>query len=201
MTRLDRLLALVALALVLACVAPVAAAQGTCAPADLKGGTGTVAEVEVNTKGIAAGWWCPGATAPRMVAVTWTKLVSTPALAKAVLELRFAANPGNAIVVLEREFRDTPWAELQAVWGPLEPRMAASKPAAEAWVVAPAIASANPPGTRPTYTYTAPATIRLDGGRVAQGAPCDCALARYQSPQVYCSVQGSATKVAVCVRQ
>lgn len=201
MHRIDRLLALVAPAFVLACVAPVAAAQDTCAPADLKGGTGTAAEIEVNAKGLAAGWWCPGASVPRMVAITWSKLATNPAIAHAVIELRFAANPGNAIVVLEREFRDTAWADLKAVWGPLEPRMAASKPAAEVWAVAPAIASANPPGTRPTYRYTAPATIKLDGGRVPQGAPCDCALARYASPQVYCSVQGSATQVAVCVRR
>jgi len=195
-----------AVALLVAAAVSSAAAQtsgqaAACAPADLKGGTGTVAEVEVNAHGLAAGWWCPGVGAPRLVAVTWGKLVANPALAKAVLDLRFAANPGNAIVVLERAFRDTPLPALKLVWGPLEPRMAASRPAAEVWVVAPATASANPPGTRPTYRYTPPATVVLDGGRAEQGAPCNCALARYASPQVYCSVQGSATKVAVCVRQ
>jgi hypothetical protein len=70
-----------------------------------------------------------------------------------------------------------------------------------AWVVAPAPATASPPGTRPTYRYTAPATLAVDGGRITQGAPCDCVIASYAPSNYtrYCSVQGVGTKVAVCV--
>lgn len=172
-----------------------------CAPADFKGGLGTPAVLEFNLNGAASGHWCPGESTPRVYAVRWTKLIATPSIATAIGDMRFAGNPNNTITVLSRAYVDTPLADLTDVWGPMMARLEATRPLPELWAVASAAANANPPGTRPTYQFIAPATVRLDGQRISQGSPCDCVLARLVvGTSTYCSVQGLPAKVAVCVR-
>lgn len=78
----------------------------------------------------------------------------------------------------------------------------APTPTVERWVVATAPANASPPGTRPGYTYIAPATLVADYTRVPQGTACDCAKTSYQqsSNTRYCNVGTPDARVAVCVR-
>lgn len=72
-------------------------------------------------------------------------------------------------------------------------------PAGPAYVVANAAANANPAGTRPTYKLTLPSTIAVDGGRITQGAVCDCSAAKATiGSSVYCSVLSDPAKVALC---
>lgn len=183
-------------------LALVAGVAFACAPSDFRGGTGTTAVVEFNLKGAASGHWCPGEAAPRVYAVRWSKLLTTPNIASSVDLLRTAANPDNAIAAIARANIDTPLADLRDVWEPMLPRLEQTRPAPEVWAVAQAAANANPAGTRPTYQFIAPATVRLDGQRISQGSPCDCKVARLTiGTSTYCSVQGLPAKVAVCVRQ
>jgi hypothetical protein len=204
MTRLDRLLALVALAFVLALCMPAQA----CAPAQAKDGTGTRAVFEFNSTGAAIGWWCPGRSTARMYAVRWAGL--TQPLHEGVLAMRDAVNAqdgtvdvSSAIAALANANTNTPMAELRDVWGPLEARLAATRPPEAAWIVAEAPSNASPPDTRPTYLYTPTAGVGgVDGGRIREGEPCNCALVSVTNVRTtWCSVQGLLSKVAVCVRR
>jgi hypothetical protein len=196
-------------ALALLC-APLAQA---CAPADFRDGTGTRAVVEFNTVGAAVGWWCPGATRPRLYAVRWAGM--TQPLHESLQGLRSPTegqaaplDTASSIAALANANVNTPIAELADVWQPLMPRLNASRPAADVWRVAKAPANANPPGTRPTFLVSVTGGVvrlgREDGARVAEGVVCDCSLARVVNAAgvtTHCSVQNLISKVAVCVRQ
>lgn len=179
-----------------------------CAPADFKDGTGTRAVVEFNKVGAAVGWWCPGATKPKVYAVRWAGM--TQRLHESLQGLRSAAegqaeplDAASAIAALANANTNTPMAMLSDVWLPMMPRLNASRPAADLWVVAKAPANASPSGTRPTYVFTSPDVIgQLDQARIAEGQPCDCRLVSVtRSRTTYCSVQGLMSRVAVCERR
>lgn len=173
-----------------------------CIP-DTLGGTGKGYGLRVSAAGVVPWVWCPSGTgwALRWGALTWADAAPLAAELPAAL---MATDKRAAVAALGDAYmtRNIDDADLKALWCPHWAAMKASKPAAEVWIVANAISSANPPGTRPTYRYTAPATIALDGGRVAQGEACNCGGVRYAvGTSTYCSVLNITNKVAVCVKR
>ena len=173
-----------------------------CIP-DAIGGTGKGYNLRVSAAGVVPWVWCPSGTgwALRWGALTWEDAAPIAAGLPAAL---LATDKRQAIADLAFPHmgKDIASPELKALWCPHWAAMKASMPAAEVWVVAPATSTASPAGTRPTYRYTAPATIALDGGRAAQGSACSCTITRFVSgSSTYCSVQSLPAKVAVCVKR
>lgn len=167
-----------------------------CQPIEL-GGTGSRSVIEVNRHGVAAGWWC-GERAVR-IAATWQAMQGP--LGADLVSAAVRPDRNAAAADLWARHATTPEGALIEVWEPLLPRLAAAKPAPapERWAVPKAAATANPPGTRPTYRLAAGA-LQADGGRVAEGAPCDMAARHTQGAQVFGSVLGQAAKLALCVK-
>lgn len=173
-----------------------------CLP-DAIGGTGKGYNLRVSSAGVVPWVWCPSGTswALRWGALTWEDAAPIAAGLPAAL---LAADKRKAIADLAFPHmgRDIADPALKTLWCPHWQAMRDSMPRADVWVVANATASANPPGTRPTYRYTAPSTIAIDGGRVAQGAACNCSITRYVvGSSTYCSVLNITNKVAVCVKR
>lgn len=175
-----------------------------CMPAEL-GGTGTRSVVDINARGVAAGWWCREPRSVAVTAATWAQLAQ-PAHAAKLVSVATQPDRAAAATAMWQNSAQPLTAVPVGLYEPLLARLPASAPPpiVERWVVPKASASANPPGTRPTYrlapTPTAGAgQLVADGGRVAEGAPCDLALARHtQSLQTFGSVLGQAAKLALC---
>jgi hypothetical protein len=173
-------------------------AQGTCAPADLKG-TGTVAVTELNKVGVAVGWWCPNATRPKLYAVRWN--AANQELHAALDSLRTSTDPATAISAMANASGSVPISTLRDVWGPMEARLMASRPPTALWVVALAPSNASPAGTRPTFPWVGGVRGTISNGRITQGTPCDPTVGRMEGSTAYYGVNGRPDLVAVCVRQ
>lgn len=182
------------LAAVCLLIASTAQAQGTCAPSDLNG-TGTKAVTAFNQAGVAAGWWCPGASRPKLYAVRWAG--ATQQLHEALDSLRTSKDPATAISAMANANTNTPISELRDVWGPMEASLMASRPT---WVVAPAASNAKPPGTRPAYPWANGARGTVSNGRAMEGTSCNPTVGRIEGSTAYYGVNARTDQVAVCVR-
>lgn len=171
-----------------------------CLP-DVLGGTGKGYGTRASASGVVAWLWCPDGAGwgLRWFAAPVDRIGRLAGGLPAALA---SSDRSTALLQLGDDAAgdlDLATAEMKALWCPHWSAMMAGRPATVRWVVAPALSTANPPGTRPTYRYVAPAAIAVDGLRIAQGEPCNCALTRYASGStVYCSVAGVAARVAVC---
>lgn len=77
-------------------------------------------------------------------------------------------------------------------------------PPAASWVVAKALATANPAGTRPAFIFIGPATLvdLYATDRVKEGDACDCNKARLlRGTSIYCQTGTRDDKVAVCSKR
>jgi hypothetical protein len=202
MTRLERLLCLVALAFVLAVCAPAALAQ--CAPSDV-GGTGTPARFEFGATSDAVGWWCQGKYKPsrKLFAAKHTWL--TGAAKTSLLALRTAPDKPAAIASAAAANVNSPLSYIPAA-EPLSLRLAADRPPNPAWTVAKNGSYA----TRPTRTFlwndaSQPFIVGDSSVRIAVGAPCRCQDAVVEVGSTsWCQVGRESVEgyvMAVCSRQ
>lgn len=199
-------------ALILALAPTLALAQ--CWPAEL-GGCGTT------TRAALVKADPPDAeTNPQFCVFYWYESAPQDPLGWRVSHVWKTINPGDPCAVPTSWPAYIPAASLASLWALWDPKSLESvhswayviwmqdfalpgMPPKETWVVAKASSTASPPGTRPTYTYTPPATVggfptlKLDGQRINEGSPCNCALTKYND---YCSVGGVQSRVAVCAK-
>jgi hypothetical protein len=173
------------------------AAGAGCLPLDL-GGSGTRMVMSSNDSGAAVGWWCPGLTTPTLslYAGRWPAL--TEDLRSRLASIGASSDKLAAIDQVRAAWATVPLDELRDVWGGLRIDLIATRPPPSSWVVAPAPATANPRGTRPTYSLVG-ATLVPTGRRVTQGSPCDCSRHFVQGTSTSCQV-APAPDMAVCSR-
>jgi hypothetical protein len=177
-----------------------------CMPAEI-GGAGTRSLIDLNARGAAAGWWCREPRAVVVAAATWAKLAQ-PDHAASLVSAAAQPDRAAAISAMWQASAQPLTAVPVDLYAPLLARLAATAPppVVERWAVPKASISASPPGTRPTYRLAPTPTLGAgeliaDGGRVAEGAPCDLALARHaQGLQTFGSVLGQAAKLALCAK-
>lgn len=154
-------------------------------PAELPaqiGGTGTRALVDLNTKGVAIGWWVPkvGVVHLHLQAVTWRHLIDNPGLAARLLLLAAAPTRDSATVAAigaayppTLNIRD-----MCDVWAPLVAPLNASKPAplSPPPALSPYVVTAAGTATvRPAYPVINGKRSTLAAGSAVPGQPCDCA--------------------------
>lgn len=137
-------------------------------------GSGTRAVIEVNSKGVAAGWWVArsnGQLALYLYAVTWQFLAANPAL-MAKLVLLGIAPSGDAAQVAAIGAAHSPTLDMRDmcdVWSPMVAALNASKPAIG---LSPYIVT---PGTpRPAFAVVNGKRSTAPTGAAVPGQPCDC---------------------------
>jgi hypothetical protein len=162
-------------------------------------GTAEGYSLQLSAAGAVAWVWCPGSAGwqLRWGVGTWADLAdAAPELPAALLsEDPRAALKALGSTHLSLSLTDP---ELKALWCPHWQAMRDSKPVS--WVVAPAAANANPPGTRPAYPWTGAARGSVSNGRATQGTMCNPRVGRLEGSTAYYGVNGRADQVAVCVR-
>lgn len=200
MMRLERLVALLALAFVLVLCAPLAHA---CAPADLKG-TGTAARFEFGASSDAVGWWCPGKYKPTRKLYAAQHSWLTGAAKASLAALRAAPDPAAAVASMAASNVNTPLSGIEAS-AALAARLDADRPANPLWVVA----RNGSYTTRPTRDFlwnddSVPFIVGESTVRIAVGATCRCQDAFVEVGSTsWCQVGSEAVEgyvMAVCSR-
>lgn len=127
--------------------------------------------MRTNAAGVTPWLWCPNGTswALRWGAMTWAEVPDVMADLPAALT---APDKRAALAAIGHTHlsRDIGEPELKAVWCPHWAAMQASKPMAQRWVVAPALVTAVPAGTRPAYPWTNGVRGTTSTGRATAGA-------------------------------
>jgi hypothetical protein len=179
-------------ALMFALTAFPASAAPPCWPAQL-GGTGTVAVRASDAYGQAWGWWCQAPGGAIRVAITGAHeyLIKWPA-ANTNTKAWFAA-------LWDLNVTGEPKPEAQPLRDSLHSKLAPTKPAQQAYVVAPIST-----GSRPTYTVVSGA-LKSDGLRISvlqpdgKPAPCDCAAGNFSaSTSTYCQARATPPGLTLC---
>jgi len=184
---------LLASLLSLACVSAFAQTCPTIntatAPLDLLPCEPTAVHVRVNAAGVTPWTWCGNDL--RFAAIPWAEAAP---FVSAAPSIAVAQNKRAAILALEPLIHWKP-SEARDVWCEHWPAMQASKPVV--WVVAPALSSAIPTGTRPAYAWNG--TRGAVAGRATSGTLCNPSIGRVEGTSAYYGVNSN--MVALCVRR